>query len=71
MQTSPSRKGTLLGGLIAGCLAAVIGCSDPATESLEIPEDNPYQQTPEEIAAYNAAGTAAADEARMTSKAKK
>lgn len=29
------------------------GCGSEPTEVLDVPEDNPYQATPEEIAAYN------------------
>lgn len=35
----------------------VTGCSESTgTQTLTIPADNPYQQTPEEIAKYNADG---------------
>ncbi len=42
-------------GLLVVCLS---GCSEPKTTAIDIPASNPYQQTPEEIAEYNAAGAA-------------
>ncbi len=34
------------------------GCGSEKPTAIEIPESNPYQQTPEEIAKYNAEGAA-------------
>ena len=35
-------------------LAPVVGCGDSQSPTaIDIPESNPYQQTPEEMAAYN------------------
>ena len=39
---------------LVGCLF-LTGCgSKPATGVIDIPEDNPYQATPEDLEAYNA-----------------
>jgi hypothetical protein len=47
----------LLGGMLLLLSSSFIGCSESRDSApIDVPENNPYQQTPEEIEKYNAAG---------------